>query len=335
MFDRQRVFAIRCISVPMAWSLALLLGGPSAAAAAEACANVLPPLQDTYGADGPHALQQASVANPAFPRREVQVFLPQGLVGKAPVIFLAHGYGPGRWSFYGDLIRHWSSRGYAVVFSSYPLLLASHAQRYDSLWQGDLAAARQFAERLDLSRVGFVGHSYGGGAVPALAYRGIIEQGWGTRGAFLVELAPWYVLQTTPSQWQQWPTQVLQLLEVYSDDTINDPRMAIDLYAHSGIKRQWYFEVLGGQAGCGDSADHSTPARSQALRLKQYAVFAPLDALAAAAFEGDPAALSALTQMGQRRPLQRQTAPRPARPESAYRFAWHSADNPRLSVVDK
>jgi hypothetical protein len=302
-----------------------------------ACDRVLPAITSGYGADGSYATDMQSVDNPAFGRKPVLVFLPRGAQGKRPVIFFSHGYGPGKWDSYAALIRHWVSRGDIVVFSSYPALFSSNDKRYDALWSGFAAAADKFGASMDLGHVGFAGHSFGGGATPAMAYHGLVEKGWGKQGAFIAELAPWYSYRITEAQWHQFPAQVLQLVEVYDRDEINDHRMAIDSYKSSHIANQYFFLVHSVNAdGCQINADHATPGRNPSLRLKQYGVFRPLDALADLAFTGSTAAREALATMGANTPdagypvLATESQPAPVQPESYYKYAWSSSENPRL-----
>ena len=298
------------------------------------CDPQVPAIASGYGADGPYKADMQSVGNPGFERKPVLVFLPQGASGKRPVIFFSHGYGPGDWDTYGALIDHMVSLGYVVVFSSYPMVMFTEEGRYDSLWKGFQAAADRYADHMDLSRVGFVGHSFGGGATPAMAYKGIVQQGWGKQGAFLMELAPWYSFQISDVQLQQFPAGVLQATQVYDKDSVNDHRMAIDIYSHTHVTAQYFFMVHSAEVnGCAFTADHATPGTNASLRQKQYAVFRPFDALADAAFNVSAAARAALAAMGAPamgyQPLTLETAPTPDQPESYYKYPWSDDKNPR------
>jgi Chlorophyllase len=298
------------------------------------CDQQIPAIASGYGVDGPYTPDIQAIKNPGFSRKPVQVFFPVGANGKRPVIFFSHGFGPGKWDTYADLIKHMVSRGYIVVFSSYAEAFTSIDDRYSSLWQGFQAAAEQFPDRMDLTRVGFVGHSFGGGATPAMAYQGIVQHGWGKQGAFMLELAPWYSYQISNGQLQQLPASVLQLIEVYDKDDTNDHRMAIDIYNNSHMRNRYFFLVHSMTVGgCDVTADHSTPGRNVSLRQKQYAVFRPFDALADAAFNGSAPALSALPDMALDhsgyQPLSLEIQPAPVEPESYYKYPWSSDKNPR------
>lgn len=289
------------------------------------------PIAAGYGADGAYGVETAQLANPGDAGDEMTIFFPKGVKTPRPVVFFAHGFGPGRTDTYADLIQHMVSRGYVVVFSTYPMRGVTIDQRYDSLWQGFAAAAEQFGARMDLSRVAFVGHSFGGGAVPAMAYRGLVEKGWGRTGAFLMELAPWYSYQLTQARMAALPAQAVQFVEVYDKDEVNDHRMAIDLYKTSPAKDRFYFLVQS-DAACRFVADHATPGRNPSALQRRYAVSRPFDALADWLFDGHPAGRTALEKMGDAapgyQPLHRLSPPEPDQPEGFYRFPWSDPRNP-------
>ncbi len=302
-----------------------------------ACDAGIPAITAGYGANGPYAMDEESTPNPAM-RQPVEVFFPRGAAGRVPVIFFSHGFGPGVWQAYRDLITHLVSRGYAVVYSSYPVLNATMDERYGDLWAGFAAAASHFAGRLDLTRVGFVGHSFGGGATPAMAAHGVLEHGWGSAGAFAAELAPWYSYQITNERLAALAARVTTLVEVYDRDVTNDPRMAIDLYAHAASGTRYFFSVASADVqGCQLTADHSTPGRNPSLVQKQYGVFRPLDALADAVFDHSAAARDSLGRMGRPapagayQPLREETDPAPADAGRRYQWPWINSRNPRVN----
>ncbi len=328
----------RCFVLVSLFFLALTgcTGTPVAANDDASCDRTLAPITSGPGADGPYAMKTVSVRNPSFRRKSVLVFLPEGASGKRPVIFFSHGYGPNRWQSYADLIRHVVSRGYILVYSTYPALFADNGERYKALRTGFEAAVQETGQHMDLSRVGFVGHSFGGGATPAMAFAGLVTNGWGGNGAFMMEMAPWYVYGISPGQWRKFPKSVLQVVQVYDNDTINDHRMAIDIYRSSIMPKKYFFMVRSEHVGdCDIEAGHATPGRSRFLRQKQYGVFLPLDALADCAFTGSDAACHVLATVGRRgddgyRPLAAEADPRPDQPESHYKFPWNDKKNPRL-----
>ena len=100
---------------------------------------------------------------------------------------------------YKTLINYLVSRGMIVVYSPYPNQLTPVQNNLNIMFNGFDLAAQKYASRMDLTRVGFLGHSYGGGAVPSMARRGLAK-GWGTNGAFMFPMAAWYVYDMTDAQ---------------------------------------------------------------------------------------------------------------------------------------
>ncbi|ASG24973.1 hypothetical protein Y958_28770 [Nitrospirillum viridazoti CBAmc] len=300
--------------------------------------TVLPPGMPA-GVDGPYALVQHAVPSAAA-GREVQVFLPAQAPGPSPVILFAHGFGADRWTLYEGLIRHLVSRGAVVVFAPYPTLGATQDQRYGALWDGFAAAVAAEGVAMDLSRVGIIGHSFGGGAVPFLASRAFVDRGWGSRGGFILMLAPWYSYGTSDNDLAHLPSWILRGWQVYDGDTVNDQRMAADLYAHTpATAGRYFFQANSGTLSlpkgstCPLTADHRTPVQGNSPLLQRLAVYPVVDALADQAFmpSADTAAkLAALGhQGGGYRPLVREDTPVPAKPQDAYRWPWTHPRNPR------
>ena len=74
-----------------------------------------------------------------------------------------------------------------MVFSPYQTVGASVGERYSVLWKGFELSVQKFGDQMDMTRAGFVGHSFGGGATPAMAYnKGLAKKGWGKKAAFYV-----------------------------------------------------------------------------------------------------------------------------------------------------
>ncbi|TWB10478.1 hypothetical protein FBZ89_1342 [Nitrospirillum amazonense] len=315
------------------------LRGDKPAAPAVCDGTMLPPGMPA-GVDGPYALVQHTVRNAAT-GREVQVFLPAQAPGPSPVILFAHGFGADRWTLYEGLIRHLVSRGAVVVFAPYPTLDATQDQRYGALWDGFTAAVVAEGAAMDLTRVGVIGHSFGGGAVPFLASRAFVDRGWGSRGGFILMLAPWYSYGTSDNDLAHLPSWILRGWQVYDSDTVNDQRMAADLYAHTPpTAGRYFFQANSGTvslpkgAACPLTADHRTPVQGNSPLLQRLAVYPVVDALADQAFtpSADTAAkLAALGHQGDGgyHPLVREDTPAPAKAQDAYRWPWTHPRNPR------
>jgi hypothetical protein len=282
-----------------------------------------------------------TISNPLWKRKQVAVFFPKGASGQRPVIFFSHGFGANDWKdYYTQLIRHMVSRGNIVVYAPYKTIGASFEERYAILWKGFELAAKRFGDQMNLTRVGFVGHSFGGGATPAMAYKGFVGKGWGQKSAFMYIMAPWYVFQISPEELGQFPKNTTLLVQVFDKDEVNDHRMAIDIYRNITLPEDnKHFIVVCSKKidNCDIVADHATPNRNPSLRIKQYGIFLPFDALSDLVFNGNSkdSDLITLSQMSLEKngymPLENDTDPVPIIAEKNYKFPWSKKMNPRLS----
>ncbi|WP_163863527.1 alpha/beta hydrolase family protein [Myxococcus eversor] len=305
-----------------------------------------------WGRPGTYSVTEEKVTNPhPVARGQVVTYRPTGQ-DSVPVLFFSHAFGATDSDLYVEMFRMLASQGYAVVFVPYPLTpdtTRPNEARYDCLWQGFQAAVAQQQGRFDLTRVGFFGHSYGGGATPEMARRGFVEQGWGSRGRFIFSMAPWY---TWGRDYQTLPTDVRAVIQVYADDDVNDHAIAVDIWNRlpSGMERAWH-NVVSDACGCGLNATHTVPMSRAALTGNpenvlnahdREAVWRRVHALAVYAFTGDTAARAVAygtdTSMGHWvacggrpvRPLVRSSAePRPS-PCHAYKYPWSA----RCQYVD-
>jgi 4-amino-4-deoxy-L-arabinose transferase-like glycosyltransferase len=322
---------------------ALACGDPSARDM-DPCAQELAPLEQGFGARGPHLpVRRERLASPVSP---VWLFTPADAAQPLPVVVLAHAYDTGDPETYRGLIDHLVSRGNAVVFPEYMVADTRHAARYDALWQGLAAAARARASLLDLTRLGVVGHSYGAGAAPWLFARARRDEAWGQRGAFLLLMAPFYPLGLDAKELAAYPPDVKALVLAFDDDTATDHRIGIELFHTLGVAEKDYLRVPGlAHGACRLTAPHTLPqssglaARDDAL--DERALYRLLDALTAYAFSGDPEGRKVALGQGDLaqvdlgrwrdgRPLPRlvwSAAPSPAQPEDRYIFrASHRAE---------
>lgn len=298
------------------------------------CDKAIPAITQGYGVDGPFKPIRKTIKQSDFPD-PIEVFLPDGKTDRTPVMFFSHGYGPNVSAAYKQFIDHAVSRGIIVVFAPYPMD-GTMTNRYNILWNGFVRATETYATQMDLSRLAVVGHSFGGGAVPTIAYRAFKEKGWGKNGGLAFSLAPWYTQELTTQQWSQIPSHILFATQVYDRDVMNDHRMAIHQYATTPGRTHLYFKVNTLKAGdCEMTAVHALPGRTPSLRIKQYGLFRPFDALTDAVFKSGPVAISAVENLSKQlsagkgyQPLQLLVKPSPTTPQSAYEFPWSSPLNP-------
>ncbi len=245
---------------PIITVLLALVGTPAARADGP---PVLPPGPPVSGPGSP-ATSFASVRHevihgPLASERKVHLVRPDGpnLPATAPVVLFAHGFGAPGPAGYVAWLEHVAKQGVLVVFPVYPALdLPGGHTRYDALWAGFEEALRVFGKgdgpKPDLSRLGFVGHSFGGGAAPALAARAV-ARGWGGKALWIECFAPWYDLDR--AAWAQLPPHALLVTVGYAEDDVCDQGIAagfLPLATTIPDERKAFF--------CFRSDAHGTPA---------------------------------------------------------------------------
>jgi hypothetical protein len=301
------------------------------------------PAQGEFGSNGSYSFRTDSVPSPLWSGHDVVVYSPTNIQAKAPVIFYSHAYGATDPDTTAQMFKNLASRGYIVVFSPYPTFGSTVEERYQTLWEGFKAAVETFGDRMDLSKVGYVGWSFGGGATPAMAHRGITKEGWGSSQAFMYIMAPWYSYNISQNQLANFPKHVNLVMQVFDEDSTNDHRMAIDIFRNIGIPpRQKNFLTVYSEhhSGCSVVADHTVPSDKKKVpfAMRAYSIFRVLDALAAYTFDGNQEALrvalgngsAAQTSMGTWTPMTETSDPVATHPESYYKFVWSDDKNLRL-----
>jgi hypothetical protein len=192
----------------------------------------LPRITSGFGADGTFqvdTLRFPATGWDAASPQQVQVFVPRGATSPRPALMFAHGYGGFDVRFYAEILQHAASRGYVAVFVPYPITLDFPAL-YRTMDSGFVQAVRRYPNLIDSSRVGFMGHSFGAGAIPSIAYKAYTARGWGRNGKFLFPMAPWYALETTAEMTRTFPSDTKLLMHVYQTDRTNDHRLAMDIF---------------------------------------------------------------------------------------------------------
>ncbi|MFO0754745.1 MAG: hypothetical protein U0411_15630 [Thermodesulfovibrionales bacterium] len=289
-----------------------------------------------YGEEGPYSMTYEQFENTAWTvaagGTKVTVFYPKGLSSPAPVLFWAHGFGGTNWTGVRSLITHMVSRGFVVVHSPYPSSGTDVPGRYQIMWNGFQMAAERYASKMNLKKVGFLGHSFGGGAVPAMAWKALNEQGWGTQGVFLFMLAPWYVYNMTDAQLASFPARTKMVIQVYNEDTVNDHRMAVDIFNSTTsipLSEKAYYN---GVPGAVEPVDHTVPSDREVNELDHLLVRRSLDALIDYSFTiSDPCGGKSFAVDGQGDRFQHTVTknPSPVAAESTYQWPWSSYSNPR------
>jgi dienelactone hydrolase len=252
-----------------------------------------PPPAQGFGAPlAAPAVVRGAVENPSLPSATVTWLRPATATADGPslpVVVFLHGFGARGPEPYLALLEHLARRGAAVVYPVYPALdaRAKHS-RYDTMWVGveaGLDAVRASGARLDVGRLGVVGHSFGGGAAPAIAARAS-ARGLGRDALFVACLAPWYDLDA--DAWAALPSHALLGVVLYEDDVVCDPAIgagfcarATTLAAGQKAVRVFRSDAHGRPAIAADHLAPLTAAGVDALDL--HGTWRVLDALAAAA----------------------------------------------------
>jgi hypothetical protein len=242
----------------------VLAAGSGSSAQIPQCSGEKPttfPAPGDFGSTGPYSVTRQVLINPApNTPAPISVFIPSNatFLNRVPAVFFSHGYGGINYEFYENLLRQLASNGYIVVFTPYsPSLTANHTERYDQLWTGFQTAVSQNPLIIDTTRVGFAGHSYGGGATPEMARRAV-GAGWGTNGLFMFPMAPWFNWGTDMSQ---IPSTAKLIVQVYWDDDVNQHLIGQnDVWNRlpQVVERKWQV-IRAARSYCTLNAGHNVP----------------------------------------------------------------------------
>ncbi|HEY9046443.1 MAG TPA: hypothetical protein VIN08_11130 [Ohtaekwangia sp.] len=309
-----------------------------------------------YGAEGIHSINRIAFDNPAYKNgNQPEIFYAGDIPGPLPTIFFSHGFGATRSTFYQGMMDFLARKGYAVVYVPYPIRAEDVEARYTILWSGFKEAVRKYPQIIDTTKVGFAGHSFGGGASFSLAYKGFVEEGWGEKGRFIFSLAPWYSYSISDKQLAGFPKNTKLLMEVYADDEMNDHRMAIDIFNSIGIdnsEKDYVVVESDDVDGYTYRADHSLPV-THAQRQRPldaydyYAVYRLLDALIDYSLNNNAAAKDIALGNGSAqqvtmpsykqdtlKPLIVTDQPQPSHDSKYYFFPCSSQRNPRAALCN-
>ena len=309
------------------------------------------PITEGFGAHGKYAMKWDSIPHPAWKHRFVSVFYPESISFPRPVVFFCHGYSKSNPLNYMPLIMHIVSNGFVVVFSPYQNIAfdPKGVKKYATMVAGFDAAVAKFPDKIDTSRIAYVGHSYGAGAIPAVALDGIVNRKWGENGAFLFLMAPFYSYEMDEIKLKLFPKSVNMVVEVYDQDRFLDHRMAITLFNQIGIPKENKNFLFFYSDSCNNivlRADHNTPKgpfdrKSEDDAMDYYGINRIFDALCAATFDKDSLGREIALGVGPMTrnmgkwangrpvtPLYATKDPVPGHPQDYFTFHWRSRLNP-------
>lgn len=300
-----------------------------------------------YGSDGAFSITSQTLTNANYPAESIRIYYPTSTSSVIPTLFYSHGYGGENPLHVIGLLNFFAKKGYAVVFVPYPTIAASINDRYVTLLEGFRAAARTFTTIIDTTRVGFLGHSFGGGATIANSFKCFTENNWGQNGRLICPSGQWYSFNITQTELQSFPTDTKMLTFVYDKDSVNDHRMAVDIYHHINIPvaEKDFIKVLPSVvSGYTYTAEHDMPTTYASYdAMDHYAYYRLIEALCDYTFNGNltgkntalgnGSALQITMPTGMTN-LQQTDTPFPAYAESIYGFPCSSATNPRQSFCN-
>jgi hypothetical protein len=244
-----------------------------------------------YGSDGSHTVGIVSFANPNYPSKNIEIYYPSDIATKVPTIFYSHAFGGNNSANISGMLNFVAMKGYAIVYVPYQTTGVTIYDRYDNLLNGFRKAARDYPAIIDTTKVGFLGHSFGGGASFGNAYKCFTQNNWGQNGRFIYALAQWYSYNISQTELQSFPANTKLLTEIFDDDVTNDHRMAIDIYNNiniSSTEKDFILLKSDTIASYIYLADHVVPNTSSAFdALDYYAYYRLLDALCDYTFNGN------------------------------------------------
>ena len=305
----------------------------------------IPALTSGYGSEGLNAISVSNITNDHFLLKDISVFYPTGTTTPIPTIYFLHGFGANDTTNYIETLRIIASNGYAIVFVPYKTIGATISERYLTLYDGFIKASQNLPTIIDTTRVGFFGHSFGGGATPRIAYRLFTENNWGTNGKFIYCSAPWYSYELGTTNLSNFPTDCNMLTVLFDKDDVNDHRMGMDVFNNIAIDDSIkdciivYADTVSGYAY---EANHSLPTQNSLFGVYDahdyYVTFRLLSALADYTFTGNLTAKdialgngsTAQIDMGsQLSPLYSTNSPSPIYSQSIYQYPCDSIINER------
>ena len=169
----------------------LLLGGGVAATADPVGVASQPGQPDHgFGSNGPCQVTSQSFANPGHSGETVYVYQPVGQAVAAtggtcesasrPTIVVAHGTSESDPTTFEGLVTHLVSNGNIVIYPTHTQESSDKPSNYLAYYtvRDGMFAAVARTPRADVTRLGFWGHSFGGGMVPYLVQQAA-NRGWG------------------------------------------------------------------------------------------------------------------------------------------------------------
>ncbi len=201
---------------------------------------------------------------------------------KIPVIFFISGwFGSATNSTkYETLLRFMAGQGYIVIYTdegsttNHEFSL-NHLD--DFINSQDNFVLKNLRPKMDLNRIGIVGHSAGGGLV-FTAMKHFTAQGYGNNGRFVYAIEPWFAFGMDEADMQQLPSNMNAIIQQYGPGGNNaangtDARIPLTEYAllTSIDNKKKDYQVY-------ENADHTYPTGTKSIN-DMHGLLKPLHAL--------------------------------------------------------
>jgi hypothetical protein len=241
----------------------------------------------------------SSIPNPSVSGQTIYLYQPAGTVAaptggtcgdnSRPVAIVVHGLLAGNPGLYQGIIDHLVSKGNIVVFATYNTDASNFVGSFTAE-DGAIVAATNNLTRDDLTRVGIIGHSMGGGAIPFLMQR-IGQRNWGTNGLWGMALAPWQIAGVEATGSISIPSNAQVVVEAYQDDTLVSRSVGVSMYNRWNLpaSQKQHVTVRGqSHGGVTLQAVHTTPNSIIAPEdaMKFFGIFRIADALQSCSQQG-------------------------------------------------
>ena len=187
-------------------------------------------VQKEYGKAGIHPTDY----QPKESTAESTVYFPADLQAgeKVPVVFFASGWHSNAEAYkhtdYSTLLRFIASQGYYVIYLRQGWLNDRTFPRYQE-------ALDRYADHIDTTRIGVVGHSLGGGNTFKILDYFSKEKGYGENGRFIMVIEGWYAWEMNQADMKNLPPNTHLVMQQYGpggNNAVNDtdPRIVLTEY---------------------------------------------------------------------------------------------------------
>ena len=258
---------------------AALLAVGLAVSAASCAPGPVRPLPPQLGAQGPCGRTNVQLTNPANTANPIYVAYPSGAApapvtggtcddARRPVVFVVHGWLANSNVLYEGIIDHFTRTGNIVVMATYGSGDLANVQGSADIEVAAINAAVPQLTRADLTNVGLVGHSLGGGMLPYVTQQ-VASRGWGTAGLWLLSLAPYQGIGTGPIA---LPAHTRAVVEAYDGDILVAPAVGADLFRRMSVPNSQKDHVTVRSSSNGSAS-------LSALHTSPNSIIAPDDAI--------------------------------------------------------